>query len=87
MPDEPVEKTGFGGTPPKGIAALNPQERDVLERLVAGNTQKFIAASLNIDGRIVSSMCTEIMIKMDADDLAQLIRLGLEAGIKHSRSK
>ena len=85
MPEEPAEQTGSGGTDAKGIAALNTLEREVLERLVAGNTQKSIAATLNIDDRIVASMYAEIMKKMNADDLAHLIRLGQEAGMRLSR--
>ena len=80
-------KAKSGGTGAKNIMSLSTQEREVLERLVTGNTQRFIAETLALDDRIVSSMCREIMKKMDADDLAHLIRLGLEAGISLSRSE
>jgi len=63
------------------IAALTPRERDVLEQLVIGNSNKIIAFELKISPRTVEIHRANLMKKMQADNLSHLIRMALAAGI------
>jgi len=64
------------------LGSLSPREREVLERLVAGSSNKAIAHDLAISPRTVEFHRTRIMTKMKAESLSQLVRLALLAGLK-----
>jgi two-component system, LuxR family, response regulator FixJ len=61
------------------IAALTPREREVLECLVDGNPNKIIAHRLNISARTVENHRARLMAKMQADSVAELVRLAIVA--------
>lgn len=63
------------------IAALTPRERDVLSHLVQGNPNKIIAHQLSISPRTVENHRARLMVKMQADSVAELVRMALAAGI------
>lgn len=63
------------------IAALTPREHDVLRHLIAGNPNKIIAFELGISARTVENHRARLMVKMQADSLAELVRISLEAGV------
>lgn len=63
------------------VAALTPRERDVLSHLVEGNPNKIIAHQLNISPRTVENHRARLMVKMQADSVAELVRMALAAGI------
>ena len=63
------------------VAALTPRERDVLHHLVAGSPNKIIAHQLNISPRTVENHRARLMVKMQADSVAELVRIALAAGI------
>jgi two-component system response regulator FixJ len=63
------------------IAALTPRERDVLRHLVEGNPNKIIAHQLSISPRTVENHRARLMVKMQADSVAELVRMALAAGI------
>ena len=63
------------------VAALTPRERDVLQHLVAGNPNKIIAHQLSISPRTVENHRARLMVKMQADSVAELVRMALAAGI------
>jgi two-component system response regulator FixJ len=63
------------------IAALTPREHDVLHHLIAGNPNKIIAFELGISARTVENHRARLMVKMQADSLAELVRISLEAGV------
>ena len=63
------------------VAALTPRERDVLCHLVEGNPNKIIAHQLSISPRTVENHRARLMVKMQADSVAELVRLALAAGI------
>ncbi len=63
------------------IAALTPRERDVLRHLIAGSPNKIIAFELGISARTVENHRARLMVKMQVDSLAELVRISLEAGI------
>lgn len=64
----------------KRIALLTPREREVTEELVQGRQNKEIAYELGISRRTVEVHRYRIMEKMEARNLAHLVRLWLGAG-------
>jgi two-component system response regulator FixJ len=63
------------------LAALSNRERDVLEGLVAGRANKQIAFDLGISPRTVEIYRANLMTKMQAASLSNLVRMALIAGI------
>jgi two-component system response regulator FixJ len=63
------------------VAALTPRERDVLRHLVEGSPNKIIAHQLGISPRTVENHRARLMVKMQADSVADLVRIALAAGI------
>ncbi|WP_423141802.1 response regulator FixJ [Parablastomonas sp. CN1-191] len=57
------------------IAALSGRERDVMEGLVAGKANKAIAFDLDISARTVEVYRANLMIKMQARTLSDLVRM------------
>ena len=66
------------------IATLSTRERQVLEGLVAGNPNKVIAFDLAISPRTVEIYRANVMTKMAAASLSDLVRKALIAGILDS---
>lgn len=64
------------------IARLTPRERDVLEHLVVGRSNKEVGRELGISPRTVEIHRARLMEKMMVDNLAQLVRSALAAGIE-----
>jgi two-component system response regulator FixJ len=63
------------------LASLSNREGQVLEGLVAGNPNKTIAFDLAISPRTVEIYRANVMTKMSARSLSDLVRLALIAGI------
>ena len=63
------------------LAALSPRERDVLGGLVAGRANKQIAYDLGISPRTVEIYRANLMNKMQAGSLSDLVRMALVVGI------
>ncbi|MFG1361228.1 response regulator FixJ [Xanthobacter pseudotagetidis] len=63
------------------VAALSQRERQVLELLVAGQANKMIAYDLGISPRTVEVYRANVMTKMKAQSLSELVRMALLAGI------
>lgn len=63
------------------LAALSPRERDVLSGLVAGRANKQIAHDLGISPRTVEIYRANLMNKMQAGSLSELVRMALIAGM------
>jgi len=63
------------------LATLSTRERQVLEGLVAGNANKVIAYDLAISPRTVEIYRSNVMNKMVAASLSDLVRKALIAGI------
>jgi two-component system response regulator FixJ len=68
------------------LAALSNRERQVLEGLVAGNANKIIAFNLSISPRTVEIYRANVMSKMAAASLSDLVRKALIAGILDNSS-
>jgi two-component system response regulator FixJ len=63
------------------LAALSNRERQVLEGLVAGSANKNIAFDLGISPRTVEIYRANLMTKMAANSLSDLVRMAMMAGI------
>ena len=63
------------------LAALSPRERDVLGGLVAGRANKQIAFNLGISPRTVEIYRANLMDKMQAGSLSDLVRMALIVGM------
>ena len=66
------------------LATLTNRERDVLEGLVAGKPNKIIAFDLAISPRTVEIYRANVMTKMQAASLSELVRMTLVTGIMKS---
>ena len=62
------------------LESLTPRERQVLDLIVDGASNKVIAASLAISPRTVEIYRANVMSKMRADSLSDLIRSTITAG-------
>ena len=62
------------------IAALSGREREVLDGLVAGHANKVIAYDLGISARTVEVYRANVMTKMGASSLSELVRMALMVG-------
>jgi two-component system response regulator FixJ len=65
----------------KRIASLSSRERDVLNGLVAGHSNKVIASDLAISPRTVEIYRANVMTKMQAASLSELVRMAIAAGL------
>lgn len=63
--------------PTRGLAALSPRQRHVLEEVVAGKTNKEIAFDIGVSEKTVETHRARVMAKLHARSLAQLVRIFL----------
>ena len=69
------------------LAELSNRERQVLEGLVAGKANKVIAFDLNISPRTVEIYRANLMTKMSANSLSDLVRMAVMTGVLESSGK
>jgi two-component system response regulator FixJ len=69
------------------LAALSERERQVLDGLVKGNPNKTIAYDLGISPRTVEIYRANLMTKMHATTLSDLVRMALLAGMFEAEEK
>ena len=69
------------------LATLSHRERQVLEGLVAGKPNKIIAFDHDISPRTVEVYRANVMTKMQASSLSELVRMALTAGILNEGSE
>jgi two-component system response regulator FixJ len=62
------------------LSALSERERQVLDGLVEGKANKIIAFDLGISPRTVEIYRANVMAKMQAGSLSELVRMALAAG-------
>ncbi len=63
------------------MATLSKREREVLDGVVAGHANKTIAYDLGISPRTVEIYRANLMTKMQASSLSELVRMAMLAGI------
>lgn len=63
----------------KRLGRLTARERDVLERVILGKSNKIIASELRLSTKTVEAHRAHVMEKMQAESVAELIRLSLFA--------
>ncbi|MCG2625295.1 response regulator transcription factor FixJ [Bradyrhizobium sp. WYCCWR 13023] len=63
------------------VASLSPRERQVMEGLVAGLSNKLIAREYDISPRTIEVYRANVMTKMQANSLSELVRLAMRAGM------
>jgi len=63
------------------IASLSPRERQVMDGLVAGLSNKLIAREYDISPRTIEVYRANVMTKMQAGSLSELVRLAMRAGL------
>lgn len=62
------------------IESLSPRERQVMDGLVGGLSNKLIAKEYNISPRTIEVYRANVMTKMQAGTLSELVRLAMRAG-------
>jgi two-component system response regulator FixJ len=63
------------------IASLSPRERQVMNGLIAGLSNKLIARDYDISPRTIEVYRANVMTKMQANSLSELVRLAMRAGL------
>ena len=61
------------------LAQLTPREHEVMEMVTDGRSNKEIAAELGVSAKTVEAHRARVMDKMQADSLAELVRMALIA--------
>jgi two-component system, LuxR family, response regulator FixJ len=62
------------------VASLSPRERQVMDGLIAGLSNKMIAREYDISPRTIEVYRANVMTKMQAGSLSELVRLAMRAG-------
>lgn len=63
------------------VGSLSPRERQVMDGLIAGLSNKLIAREYDISPRTIEVYRANVMTKMQAGSLSELIRLAMRAGV------
>jgi two-component system, LuxR family, response regulator FixJ len=63
------------------VATLSPRERQVMDGLIAGLSNKLIARDYDISPRTIEVYRANVMTKMQANSLSELVRLAMRAGM------
>ena len=63
------------------VESLSPRERQVMDGLLAGLSNKLIARDYDISPRTIEVYRANVMTKMQARSLSELVRLALRAGL------
>lgn len=76
---EAIEQEGQGAEMRARLDSLSPRERQVLDGLVAGQANKVIAYDLGLSPRTVEVYRANVMTKMQARSLSELVRMSMVA--------
>ena len=76
---EALEQAGQGADLRARLETLSPRERQVLDGLVAGQANKVIAFDLGLSPRTAEVYRANLMTKMQAQSLSELVRMSMIA--------
>ena len=82
-----AQKTAERATLKERLATLTGRERQVLEGLVVGKPNKIIAFDYDISPRTVEIYRANVMTKMQAASLSELVRMAMVAGFLDGAAK
>ncbi|WP_322515940.1 response regulator FixJ [Rhodopseudomonas palustris] len=63
------------------IQSLSPRERQVMDGLIAGMSNKVIAREFDISPRTIEVYRANVMTKMQAGSLSELVRMAMRGGV------
>ncbi len=63
------------------LESLTPKEKEVLQLMIAGDANKVIARKLDCSIRTIENHRQKVFHKMEADSLAELVRMAVALGI------
>jgi two-component system response regulator FixJ len=63
------------------IESLSPRERQVMDGLIAGMSNKVIAREFDISPRTIEVYRANVMTKMQAGSLSELVRMAMRGGV------
>ncbi|MEW7973276.1 MAG: response regulator transcription factor [Candidatus Thiodiazotropha endolucinida] len=69
------------------LARLTPREHEVMVMVTNGKANKEIASSLGVSAKTVEAHRARVMEKMQANSLAELVRMAINANLTLSESK
>lgn len=78
---EPLAAPGDAPPGPGGADALTQREREVLRLIAQGHTSKAIAHALHISVKTVEHHRTNLMAKLEVNNLVNLIRVAIKSGL------
>jgi two-component system response regulator NreC len=73
-----------GNTPGSALDRLTTREREVLQLIAEGNSNKEIAARLSLSVKTIEAHRTNLMAKLDIHDTASLTRFAIARGLVRS---
>jgi DNA-binding NarL/FixJ family response regulator len=76
--DDYVRHAGADRSP---LDRLTPRQREILQLIAEGNTTKAIAARLGLSVKTVETHRAQLMERLEARDLASLVRLAVRLGL------
>ncbi|MHB8885208.1 MAG: response regulator FixJ [Methylovirgula sp.] len=77
----PLQAAGISDEMALRIASLSRRERQVLSGLVEGQTNKEIARQFDLSPRTVEVYRAKLMTKMQANNISELVRFAMRAGV------
>lgn len=79
--NEAAQSSGISQEIAARIESLSPRERQVMEGLVAGLSNKVIARDYDISPRTIEVYRANVMTKMQANSVSELVRLAIRGGM------
>ena len=76
--DDYVSRTGGAEDP---LAALTPRQREILQLVAEGHTNKEIAQRLGLSYRTIEAHRNQLMKRLDVHDLTGLVRFAVRVGL------